>query len=254
MARTLRCGEPHVKGTAHETLFSMGSATTQATPSGCLRGCILEPLKSTCGAQMGAIQTESQLTEVIGEKIPGLEDKVLDHLDEYARAFIERSPFAVLSTASADGRLDASPKGDAPGFIAVLDAKTIAIPDRPGNRLAYGHRNVLENPRVGLLMMIPGTAETLRINGVAELSNDESLLQSLAARGKPAVLAIRVAVEEVFFHCGKAFIRSGLWKPEEWGDRHRVSFGEMYAAQRDGDAAMAEGIDAMIEQDYQDNL
>ena len=136
-------------------------------------------------------------------------------------SFIERCPFLVLSTSDRSGRVDASPKGDAPGFLSVVDEKTLLIPDRPGNRLAYGHLNVLENPQVGLLLVIPNTSETLRINGKAELSADPELLESLAARGKPAVLAIRVTVEECFFHCGKAFIRSGLWKPDEWGARHR---------------------------------
>ena len=113
---------------------------------------------------------------------------------------------------------------------------------------------MLDNPRVGLLLVIPNTSETLRINGKAELSADPQVLESLAARGKPAVLAIRVTVEECFFHCGKAFIRSGLWKPDEWGARHRVSFGEMYAAKEGGGKEMAAGLDTMIEQDYRDNL
>ena len=129
------------------------------------------------------------------------------------------------------------------------------IPDRPGNRMAYGHLNVIENPQVGLLLVIPNTSETLRINGKAELSADPAVLESLAARGKPAVLAIRVSVEECFFHCGKAFIRSGLWKPDEWGERHRISFGQMYAAKEGGGKEMADTLDELIEQirrDYGD--
>ncbi|TNF86976.1 MAG: pyridoxamine 5'-phosphate oxidase family protein [Gammaproteobacteria bacterium] len=203
---------------------------------------------------MSVIATVEELRAVVGEPPPGLEAKVDDHLNAFARAFIEKCPFLVLSTSDKSGRVDASPKGDAPGFLSVVDEKTLLIPDRPGNRLAYGHLNVIENPQVGLLLVIPNTSETLRINGKAALSADPDLLESLAARGKPAVLAIRVTVEECFFHCGKAFIRSGLWKPEEWAPRHRVSFGEIYAAKEGGDKAMADGLDAMIEQDYRDNL
>lgn len=203
---------------------------------------------------MSVISTVEQLRAVVGEPPPGLENKVEDHLNEFALGFIERCPFLVLSTSSRDGRVDASPKGDAPGFIAVLDERTLVIPDRPGNRLAYGHLNVIENPQVGLLLVIPNSRETLRINGKAELSNDPALLESLAARGKPAVLAIRVTVEECFFHCGKAFIRSGLWKPDEWADGPKISFGQMYAAKEGGGKAVADTVDAMIEQDYQENL
>ncbi len=203
---------------------------------------------------MSSISTVEELRAVIGDAPPGLEAKVEDHLTSYALEFIEKCPFLVLSTSDKDGRVDASPKGDAPGFISVVDDKTLLIPDRPGNRLAYGHLNVLENPQVGLLLVIPNTSETLRINGRAELSADPELLESLAARGKPAVLAIRVMVEECFFHCGKAFIRSGLWKPADWGDRHRISFGEMYAAKEGGGKAMADSVDEMIEQDYRENL
>ena len=203
---------------------------------------------------MTTISTVEELRAVVGEPPPGLEAKVEDHLNAFALEFIERCPFLVLSTSDRSGRVGASPKGDAPGFLSVIDEKTLVIPDRPGNRLAYGHLNVIENPQVGLLLVIPNTSETLRINGKAELSADPELLESLAARGKPAVLAIRVTVEECFFHCGKAFIRSGLWKPDEWGERHRISFGEMYAAKEGGDKAVAEAVDGMIEQDYRDNL
>lgn len=203
---------------------------------------------------MSRITTEAELVDIIGDTVPGIAAKVLDHVDEFAQHFIDKSPFAVLSTADADGRVDASPKGDGPGFISVLDRQTIVIPDRPGNKLAFGHRNILQNPQVGVLLMLPGTPETLRINGRAELSADPELLAALSARGKPAVLAIQISVEECFFHCGKAFLRSGLWKPETWGERHRVSFGEMYAAWQGGGKELAEGVDAMIDQDYRDNL
>ena len=203
---------------------------------------------------MHVIETEAELRAVIGAEPPGLAEKNQPQLNAFAMDFIARSPFLVLSTADAEGRIDASPKGDAPGFVAVEDERHLLIPDRPGNRLAYGHRNLLANPRVGVLFMIPGTPETLRVNGQASLSADRLLLDRLAARGKPAVLAIRVAVDEVFFHCAKAFIRSRLWHPETWDERHEVSFGKMYAAARKAPAQAAAAIDAAVQADYRDNL
>ena len=203
---------------------------------------------------MQVIQTEAELRDVIGAEIPGLAEKNQPRLNQFAIDFIAKSPFLVLSTADAEGRIDASPKGDGPGFVLVEDETHLVIPDRPGNRLAYGHHNILANPRVGVLFLLPGTPETLRVNGRASLTAEPELLERLAARGKPAVLAIRVAVEEVFFHCAKAFLRGRVWKPETWGEKHEVSFGRMFAAQRQAPPETAEAIDAMVEADYRDNL
>ena len=200
------------------------------------------------------IDSVAALRDVIGEKLPGSDTKVLTRLDSYAKAFIERSPFLVLCTADADGHQDASPKGDAPGFVLVENDSTIVIPDRPGNRLVMGHLNVLSQPGVGVLFIVPGTPETFRVNGRAELTRDPELMDRLAARGKPALLGIRIHIDDCFFHCAKAFIRSNLWKPEKWGERHRVSFGEMFVSQSGNDQSMGEQIDRAIEQDYKENL
>jgi len=200
------------------------------------------------------IRTVAALRAVIGAEVPGLADKNLAKLDSYGRDFIAKSPFIVLATSDAQGNLDASPKGDAPGFVHVEDEVTLLIPDRPGNKLAYGHLNVIENPRVGLIFMIPGTPETLRINGDATLTSDPVLLEKLAARGKSATLVMRVRVREMFFHCAKAFMRSGLWQPDQWPARHRVSFGEMFAAQRNEPEATAQVIDQFVQDDYDNNL
>ena len=192
---------------------------------------------------------------VVGEPGAGIELKLYDHVDEDAADFIARSPFIVLSTSDADGHQDASPKGDDPGFVAIEDERTLLIPDRPGNRLAYGLTNIVANPRVGLIFLIPGTTETLRVNGTAELRSDPELLTRLEARGKPAVLVIRVTVEECFFHCSKAFIRSKLWKHETWPERQKISFGEMVARRLKSDDENLPGlIDAGIEEDYRTNL
>lgn len=201
-----------------------------------------------------SITTAEQLRDVVGTEIPGLGEKNQASLNEFAIDFLTRCPFLVLSTADAEGKVDASPKGDAPGFVRVEDEHTLIIPDRPGNKLAYGHLNVIDNAQVGILFMIPGTPETLRVNGRAELTSDPALLEQLAARGKPAILAMRVHVDECFFHCAKAFIRSELWQPDAWPERQKISFGRMYAKQRGADAAAAREIDAFVEADYRDNL
>ncbi|MDC0237769.1 pyridoxamine 5'-phosphate oxidase family protein [Gammaproteobacteria bacterium] len=200
------------------------------------------------------IQSLEQLRAIIGDEIPGLHEKNIDHVDEFARDFIEKSPLIVLSTADESGRMDASPKGDAPGFVEVLNEHTLLIPDRPGNKLAYGHQNILSNPNVGILFIVPNTRETLRINGRAELSCEPGLLQQLAARDKPATLVIRVFVDECFFHCGKAMLRSKLWDSSTWQENFRVSFGEIFAARKVAGSDVAKSIDQRIEADYRDNL
>ena len=182
---------------------------------------------------MSIIRTKEELRSVIGNEIPGLNEKNIDHLDQHALDFIAKCPFLILSTADQNGRCDASPKGDAPGFVQILNDRTLLIPDRPGNKLAYGHQNILSNPQVGLLFMLPGTSETLRVNGSAKLDASPTVLENLSARGRPAVLAIRVEVQECFFHCAKAFIRSGLWQQSSWPERpHRVSFGRPEHSER----------------------
>jgi PPOX class probable FMN-dependent enzyme len=201
-----------------------------------------------------AIRTPEALREIVGETKPGVARKVGAELDEFGVEFIARSPFLVLSTADAAGNLDASPKGDAPGFVVLEDAKTLLIPDRPGNKLVYGHQNILENPKVGVIFLVPGTSETLRVNGTAELTSDPELCAKLSARGRPPVLVIRVRVEECFFHCGKAFIRSGLWKPETWGEKHEVSFGAIFKRKFGIDAKAAKAIDDAIDTDYREGL
>ena len=201
-----------------------------------------------------AIRDEAALRALVGEPIPGLDLKNEARIGEEAREYIERSPFIVLATCDAEGHLDASPKGDGPGFCVIEDERTLLIPDRPGNKLAYGLSNILVNPRVGVIFMLPGTPETVRVNGRAELTADPEVLERLAARGKPAVLAIRVHVDECFHHCAKAFIRSKLWKPESWSERMKISFGAMAAKQMKLSDDIAAKFDAAVEDDYRNNL
>jgi uncharacterized protein len=200
------------------------------------------------------ITTLTELRAIFGEPSPLVAKKLLRGLDEMAADFIRRAPFVVLGTADADGNQDVSPKGDGPGFVLIEDERTLLIPDRKGNKLIFTLQNILANPHVGLIFIVPGTNETLRVNGTAELSNDPALLDRLSARGQAAQLAIRVTVRECFFHCAKAFIRSQLWKPETWSEQMRISWGQYLAAKIGADAEMATQIDQFVEQDYKTNL
>jgi len=137
-------------------------------------------------------------------------------LDPHSRAFIAHSPFLLLGTAGADGRCDVSPRGDAPGFVQVLDDRRLVIPDRPGNRRLDSLQNLLTNPRVGLLFFLPGRDDTLRVNGRAWMTRDPEILQRSVVQGKAPLLAIGVEVEQCFFHCAKAMLRSRLWRHQDW--------------------------------------
>ena len=161
---------------------------------------------------------EDELRALLGNPSERAVKKESAWVDEAGRTFIAHSPFLLLATSDTNGRCDVSPKGDAPGFVRVLDERHLVIPDRPGNKRFDGMRNILQNPHVGLIFLIPGREETLRVNGRAAIVRDEEILSTLAARGKEPVLAIGVEVEECFFHCPKAFRRSGLWEPAGWPD------------------------------------
>ncbi len=145
-------------------------------------------------------------------------DKSIARLDQHCRAFIAKSPFLLIASSNAQGLMDVSPKGDPAGFVRVLDDSTLAIPERPGNRRADTYLNVLENPQVGLIFLIPGKNDTLRVNGTAKIVLDADLRESMAVRGKTPEFALAVEVQEAFFHCSKCVIRSGLWSPDMWPD------------------------------------
>ena len=162
------------------------------------------------------ITSEKKLRELFGEPSEVALKKERPALNETMRRFIAASPFLLLATSSPDGRCDVSPKGDAPGFVAVLDDTHLAIPDRLGNNRVDGHRNVVANGHVGLIFLIPGREDTLRVNGRACLTRDPELLASMVVQGKPPKLAIGVEVEECFMHCAKAFKRSRLWQADTW--------------------------------------
>lgn len=162
------------------------------------------------------ITDPAELRQLLGEVMPRAATKDRVALHPRDRDWIAATPFIALSTSDADGNCDTSPKGDPAGFVKVLDDTTIAIPERPGNRRADGYLNILSNPHVGLLFMIPGRRETLRINGRARLVRDAPYFDDMVVKGHRPILAIEVDIEQIFFHCAKAFIRSHLWEPEQW--------------------------------------
>lgn len=162
------------------------------------------------------ITTLSQLREVIAPPKQRSLDKEIDHLDEHCRRFIALSPFVVISSSGADGSCDSSPKGGPPGFVRVLDGHTLLVPDATGNRRLDGLQNMLANPQVGLLFLIPGMRETLRVNGRVAITRDPELLRGLETGGRDAALALLIDVEVAYIHCAKCIIRSGLWDATTW--------------------------------------
>jgi uncharacterized protein len=162
------------------------------------------------------ITTEAELREVLGHPGAPARDKVRTELDPLDIEWLTHSPLCLVATSDADGRCDVSPKGDPNGLAHVVDAHTLAIPERPGNRRADGFVNVLANPQVGLLFLIPGRGDTLRVNGRARILRDAPYFDAMVVKGHRPVLALVVDVEEVFYHCQKAFLRSQLWDPQTW--------------------------------------
>ena len=164
---------------------------------------------------MDIIEDIGEIREIYGHPMERAVKKQLPRLEKHSRAFIALSPFLVIASGDPDGRIDASPKGDAPGFVQVLDDETLLIPDRLGNNRVDTISNLLSSPGVGLIFFVPGLRETLRVNGKARITTDPALLEASAVNGKLPRSGILVTAEEVYFHCGKALIRSDLWNPEK---------------------------------------
>lgn len=199
------------------------------------------------------IEDPADLRAHMGAINPLAERKVIDRLDQFCRDFIALSPFLVLASADAQGRADASPRGDAPGFVQVLDDRTLLIPDRRGNNRVDSFGNVLAAPGVGLIFMVPGIAETLRINGRARLTRDTTLLEPTTVQERTPTLGLLVEVDEAFFHCGKALIRSKLWDPSVQAARGSFpSLGRIVAEQTKA-IGVAEA-EASVEEGYRTRL
>ena len=165
------------------------------------------------------VTSEQELREIFGTPAARSVLKERPIVDAHARAFIKLSPYVLIATAGADGRCDVSPKGDAPGFVLVLDEHRLVVPDRPGNKRLDGMRNLVANPHVGLVFIVPGREDTLRVNGRAWITRDPGLLQRCAVQGKTPLVAIGVEVEQCFLHCAKSSRRAHLWNAEDWPAR-----------------------------------
>jgi PPOX class probable FMN-dependent enzyme len=195
------------------------------------------------------VTSESELRAVIGHPNERVIKKEIAHLDRHSKAFIERSPFLLIASGDANGTLDVSPKGDPAGFVRVLDDTTLAIPDRLGNRRADTLLNILRNAYVGLLFLVPGKQETLRVNGRAVIVRDESVRLPMAVNGKLPDFAIVVSVEQVFMHCAKCVIRSHLWEPGKWPEQRDLASLAQALVDQAGLSESVEEVHAMIEND-----
>lgn len=198
------------------------------------------------------IHNEAELREILGYAGKAAKNKVLPEIDEICRAFIEASPFVLLGSTGADGSMDVSPKGDPAGFVQVMDRQTLLIPDRPGNRRGDTLSNLLQNPHIGLLFLVPGRKDTLRVNGTAQIVRDEDVRERFIMQGKVPMFVIAVTVQEVFFHCTKCVVRSGLWSSEQAPDQ-LASFGAAIIKHAQLDLSIEEA-DAMIVEEEQTEL
>ncbi|HEX2556387.1 MAG TPA: pyridoxamine 5'-phosphate oxidase family protein [Microvirga sp.] len=202
---------------------------------------------------MDQIDSTSALRDHYGAVSPLAQRKVLPRLDHHCRAFIDLSPFLVLATADGAGGVDASPRGDAPGFVAILDDTTLLLPDRPGNNRVDSYSNVIAQPGVGLLFFVPGVDETLRVNGTAKVTTDTDALERLSVNGKVPKGGLLITVQEAFFHCGKALKRSRLWRPDQQIERSALpSLGRIIADQTG--QCSADEADVLIENSYRMRL
>ncbi|MFN6552929.1 pyridoxamine 5'-phosphate oxidase family protein [Mycolicibacterium septicum] len=176
------------------------------------------------------VTSADELRAIVGQPTAAVAKKVTDRLSEAQQVWLKQSPLGFVATTDAHGRVDVSPKGDPPGFVQIIDDTTIAIPERPGNRRVDGFLNVLQRPHVGTVFVIPGRGDTLRINGTARILSDADYFDAMAVDGKRPILALEIAIEEVFFHCPKAFLRSETWKPESWNPTAVPSVAQMAKA------------------------
>jgi PPOX class probable FMN-dependent enzyme len=203
---------------------------------------------------MGQLKSLEDLRRVISEPRATTKSKILDALDEQSIAFLARCPFALVGTTAADGTIEVSPKGDDPGFIRVEDPRTLLIPERVGNNLAFGLSNMITNGKIGMICLVPATGETLRVSGTAEIYDDPDLLASLSSLGKPALLAMRVRIQHCYFHCARSIVRAKLWDPKAWPAPGRVSFGKIIAPRVGAGDDVAAQIDASVEGAYTTRL
>ena len=199
------------------------------------------------------VSTVEELRAIVGEPNDFVAKKVGPKLTPIHRDWLAHSPLCFVATTDADGNIDVSPKGDPPGFVHIIDDNTIAIPERPGNKRVDGYLNILQRPRAGTLFLLPGRGDTLRINGAASIVADADYFDSLIVAGKRPILALEIAIEEVFFHCAKAFLRSNTWKPETWRPDALPTVAQMVKAM-DASLSLAELQTALDEENMSKQL
>lgn len=201
------------------------------------------------------VNSEAELRSLIGYPDEMVNRKVISILDSNCREYIAKSPFLVVSTADSNGRCDASPRGDAPGFVQIVDDQHLLIPERQGNKRMDSLRNIINNPHIGLQFLIPGLGETLRINGRAYITKEKSLLSKMAVKDRVPLLGIVVEVEECYMHCAKAFFRSQLWKPETWLDKDQLpSPAKIISEHANVEGATPEAVAARLADSYKNRL
>jgi uncharacterized protein len=201
------------------------------------------------------IHSKEELRTLIGFPSELVERKMITYLDHNCEQYISKSPFLVISSSDQSGNCDVSPRGDMAGFVKVLNEKYLIIPERPGNKRIDTMRNILANPNVGLLFMIPGLGETLRVNGKACLVRDNELLEQMEVKGRKPLLGIGVEVEECFIHCAKAFKRSGVWDPNSWLDEKSLpSAAKILFEHADLPGSSTESIEERLREGYTKRL
>ena len=219
----------------------------------CVRGDFSRTMQMECRLSE-VVTTEAEIRAAIGHPSQRVRTKAAATLDDHCRAFIARSPFVFVASSDGDGNMDVSPKGDPAGFVRVLDESTLAIPDRLGNRRADTFVNVLQQPKVGLLFLIPGRPDTLRVNGAATIVRDQWLRDRMAMGGKVPDFALVVTVEEVFFHCPKCVIRSKLWDPGQWPDLKGLASFARIKVERGKLEVSVEGMEALVAKNNRERL
>lgn len=229
------------RGAAHDAgLVALRLSRISSTSSngrhaaGALYPCLV------AAAESFDVRSVAELRAIVGEPLPRVIAKETSTLDERATAFIRVAPFLVMATSASDGSTDASPKGGPPGFVSVMDERRLAIPEFPGNRRLDGVQNLVDRPGIGLLFIVPGITETLRVNGIARLSRDPELSAVCAVAGRSPWFVVDVEVRQVFSHCSKAFLRSGLWSPDSWPDPATVTSPSRTIAERAADEGRPE--------------
>lgn len=201
----------------------------------------------TTTAELAVIDSHEQLRDLLGEASDNAKRKKITVIEQHARTIIEHSPLVLLATSAADGTCDVSPRGDPAGSVLILDERTLVLAERPGNRLADSLTNLIDNPRAGLLFVVPGMNESLRVNGRVTLVSDAPFFERLVVRGKRPQLAIMLHVDDLYLHCAKAFVRSSLWDPATWPERTEIpTMGRMMKDQL-ALATSAEELDAYLD-------